>query len=140
MWEIILGIGIVFLLLEIFIPTLFCINFAIAAFIVAIISCFIHNFAVLTIIFCILSIILIYSLRPMLLKLSKNEKLKTGIEDKYIGKTAIVLEDINKDQGAISLYDERWQARNIKEGTIPKGANVKIIKNESIIMFVEKID
>ncbi len=140
MWEIILGVGIVFLLLEIFLPTLFCINFAIAAFIVAIISLFVGDIAILTIIFCVLSVILIYSLRPTLLKLSKNEKLKTGIEDKYINKIAIATEEITKDKGAISIYDERWQARNLEDGIINKGSNVRIIKNESIVMFVQKID
>lgn len=140
MWQIIAAAGFVFLLLEIFAPGLFFLNFAISAFIVAIISVYIHNITVLVVVFSVLSIALIYSLRPLLIKCRVCNDAKTGIESKYIGKTAKVIEEIDKTKGVISLYDERWQARNIEEGIIEIGSSVKIVGNESIIMKVKKID
>ena len=40
----------------------------------------------------------------------------------------------------MSIFDERWDAR-LAEGDeeIPVGSDVKIVKNDSLIMYVEKI-
>ena len=61
------------------------------------------------------------------------------MESKYVGKTAKATEDITKNSGAITIYDERWQARNIDEGTIEKGSNVEIVSYESIVMNVRRV-
>lgn len=139
MWQIILGIGIVFLLIEIFIPTMFFINFAIAAAICAIISLFYKSIFGLTIIFSILSLSFIFILRPIFQKKNPNEE-KTGMEEKYVGKTAKAIENITNESGVISIYDERWQARNIENETIETGQNVEIVGYESLIMKVKKIN
>jgi len=139
MWQIILGVGIVFLLLEIFIPSMFFINFALAAVFCAIISLFYQSIIGLIVIFSILSLIFIFVLRPIFQKKLSNEQ-KTGIEEKYIGKTARVVEAVTKECGVISIYDERWQARNIDDSTIDIGCNVEIVSNESLIMKVKKVD
>lgn len=140
MFYIILGIAFIFLILEMLTPVLFFLNFALAAFICAIIALFTSNITILVIAFSILSVASMYTLRPLLVKNQKDKKLETGLESKYIGKTAKAVEDINKDSGAISLYDERWQARNINDDTIEKGSKVEIVRNESIVMFVKKVD
>ena len=139
MWQMLLCIGFVFLILEMFTPTMFFLNFAVAAFICALLSLITTNITILTVTFCILSIALIYTLRPLLMKNVQNKKLSTGIESKYIGKTANVVENVDKDKGVISIYDERWQARNVDDGVIEKNSTVEIISNESIIMHVRKV-
>ena len=139
MWQIILGIGIIFLLLEIFVPTMFFINFAVAAAICAVISLFYKSLFGLILIFSILSLVLIFVLRPIFQKQSENEE-KTGMEEKYVGKTARVVENITKDCGVISIYDERWQARNVEDSTIEVGCNVQIIGYESLVVKVKKAD
>ena len=76
-------------------------------------------------------------LRPILLKKYSKET-ETGINDKYIGKTAKAIEDISAQGGAISIYDERWNA--LTEGEIiPAGSEVKIVRNDSLVMYVEKL-
>ena len=139
MWQMILCIGIAFLVIEMFTPTMFFLNFALAAFVCAVLSLFITNIMTLIVMFVILSITLIFVLRPLLMKNMQNKKLNTGIESKYIGKTARVVENIDKTNGVISIYDERWQARNIDEGVIEKGSTVEILSNESIVMYVRKV-
>ena len=74
----------------------------------------------------------------MNLKTDKSQK--TGMENKYIGQIAKVISPITKTSGAITIYGERWEARYEGEGEIPEGANVKIIGNESLIIYVERID
>lgn len=140
MWQIILGIGIVFLLAEIFAPAMFSLNFAFAAFLCAAISYFYPDAIVITILFCVFSFIFIYTLRPILLEKTGKKQEKTGMEEKYVGKIAKVVENIDKNNGAISIYDERWQARNIDDGVILAGENVQITGYESIVMKVKKID
>ena len=140
MWQLSLCVGIIFLLLEIFIPGLFFLNLAISAFICAVVAFFVPNITVLILTFCILSVILIFTLRPLLIKISNGKKQQTGIEEKYIGKTAVAVENISKNSGAISIYDERWQARNIDDSTIEKGSQVEIVGNESIVMKVKKVN
>ncbi len=140
MWQIILCVGFLFLILEMFTPAMFFLNFAIAAFVCAGLSFFITNLALLIVIFCVLSVILIYTVRPILQKLvKKDKKTDTGIESKYIGQKAKVIEDIDKQKGVISIYDERWQARNVDEGVIEKESTVEIVSNESIVMYVRKV-
>ena len=42
--------------------------------------------------------------------------------------------------GIITLYGERWEARlSESEEEIPENTEVKIVKNDSLIMYVEKI-
>ncbi len=141
MWQLCLTIGIVFLILEIFVPAYFFLNLAIAAFICAIIPVFFSiKLAALTVIFCALSLALILVLRPILTKKDDSRHLKTGMESKYVGKTASVIEEIDKTKGVISIYDERWQARNTQDGTIEKGLTVEITGYDSIVMKVKKIN
>ncbi len=139
MWQIIFCIGLAFLILEMFTPAMFFLNFAIAAFICAILSLITTNITIIVVVFCILSVILMYTLRPLLMKNVQNKQLNTGMESKYVGKIAKATEDIDKQKGTISIYDERWQARNIDEGVISAGENVEIVSYESIIMNVRKV-
>ena len=139
MWQFILGIGIIFLLLEIFIPSMFFINFALAALCCAIISLFYQSLFGLIVIFSILSMIFIFALRPIFQKKTTCEQ-KTGMEEKYVGKKARAVGNITKDNGVISIYDERWQARNVDDTEILAGENVEIVAYESLIMKVKKID
>ena len=58
---------------------------------------------------------------------------------KYIGKIVKVIEPVTKYTGAITIYDERWEARTENDETIPTGSEVKIVKYESLVLIVEKI-
>lgn len=138
MWQVILCFGITFLILEMMIPGIFFLNFAIAAIVCAILSFFIKSIFVLITVFCVLSIIFIYTLRPLLIKTEKNKKAQTGICAKYVGKTATVVETVDKSKGAISIYDERWQARTKDDEIIEIGQEAEIVDYESIIMYVKK--
>ena len=140
MWHIIAGVGIIFALIEIFVPSMFFLNLAFAAFATAVISLFVTNITTLIWIFSGLSVLFIFTLRPILLHKQGSNDEKTGIEEKYIGKIATVIENIDSNSGAITIYDERWQAKNVEEGTIEIGQKVLIISNDSLIMNVKKVD
>lgn len=139
MWQILCIAGIGFVILEIFTPSMFFLNFALAAFITAVISLFVTKTIWLVLSFFVLSFVSFIFLRPLILsRFSKSTE--TGIQDKYINKKARVTEEITCNSGVISIYGERWDARIDSGEAIPVGCEVKIIRNESLIMYVEKIN
>ncbi len=139
LWELLCVIGVGFVILEIFTPSMFFLNFALASFITALASVYIANKFALVLIFFVLSFLSFAFLRPVIMKKNTKET-KTGIEDKYIGRVAKVVEEVSEYKGVISIYDERWEARSDDKSIIPAGAEVKIIRNESLIMYVTKLE
>lgn len=139
LWEIFAIAGLIFLILEMLVPSMFFLNLAVAGFITAIAAVWIANLATLLILFAVLSILSIAFLRPILVKNKKDKEKETGMEGKYIGKNVKVIEPVGKFSGAITIYDERWEARTDSDETIPAGAEVRIIKYDSLILTVERI-
>lgn len=139
LWEIFAVAGLGFVILEMLVPSMFFLNLALAGFITAILALFIKSWIILTFVFVVLSILSILLLRPILLKQKKSKEKGTGMEGKYIGQIVKVIEPVTKFSGAITIYDERWEARTENDETIPAGSEVKIVKNESLILTVEKI-
>jgi hypothetical protein len=139
LWEIFAIAGLIFLILEMLVPSMFFLNLAVAGFITAIAAVWIANLVTLLILFAVLSILSIAFLRPILVKNKKDKEKETGMEGKYIGKNVKVIEPVGKFSGAITIYDERWEARTDSDETIPAGAEVRIIKYDSLILTVERI-
>ena len=138
LWQILAICGIAFLILEMFTPSMFFLNFALSAFITAILTFWVKNPYVLAIIFVVFSFISFVFLRPILVKNFSKSK-ETGLKSKYVDQIAKAEEDITENSGVISIYGERWDARSENGAFIPKGSDVKIIRNESIIMYVQAV-
>ncbi len=136
LWELLAVLGIGFLILEMFTPSMFFLNFALASFICAIVSVYEKNPYVLVGVFFVFSFVSFIFLRPILVKKFCKTK-ETGMQSKYIGAVAKAEEDVSEFSGVISIYGERWEARSENKTVIPKGSEVKILRNESIIMYVE---
>lgn len=136
-WQLLAVIGIGFLLVELFTPLLFFLNFAVACFFTAIIAFFVFDWNILIPITVVVSIVLLKFVRPILMR-SRNGNKKTGIQEKYIGKIAKVIEPVSVTKGTVAIYDERWSARVEVDEEIQIGEEVKIIKNDGLIFYVEK--
>lgn len=138
-WMIYIILSLVAIVLEIFIPTLFCINFAFAGVLTAIISIFWGSTMSLLWTFFGLSLLSILFIKPILERTIKKET-DADFNSQYIGKIVKCTEPINNTKGAVTIYDERWEARTEGEcEEIPVGCDVKIVKYDSITLFVEKI-
>lgn len=138
MWQLFVIIGLAFLVLEMISPAMFFLNFAFSAFVTAAATLFVCDLNTLMIIFAVLSLILLVFVRPLFMNKFTSKEQKTGMDNKYIGKTAKVIENITQSSGVISIYDERWEARTIHTKEIQTGKIVKIIKNDSLVMYVEE--
>lgn len=138
-WQILLFIGVIFLIIEMFMPMLFFLNFAIACLLTSILALFIIDWNILVPVAIVFSAIFFLFLRPLLLK-SRNGDKKTGVEEKYIGKIAKVTDAVTFNSGVISIYNERWEARSESGEEIPAGTEVKIVRNESLLLYVERLN
>ena len=138
-WQLLTIAGIVFVIVEIFTPVLFFFNFALACFITAIVALRISDWNVLIPVFVVFSALFLLFLRPLLIR-TRTSGQKTGVEEKYIGKIAKVVDSVTANSGVVSIYDERWTARSQNGEEIPIGEEVKIVRNESLILYVEKVN
>lgn len=135
-------LGFVFLFVEIMTPSMFFLPLGGAAFFAAIAAFkYPDNYWIQGAMFALFAIIFFLVTRPFMQK--KPQKFEqTGVEAKYIGQQAQVIKDIavpNTDGiGVIKIYGETWQAKSLDGCEIKTGEMVKIIRNESLIMFVEK--
>jgi len=138
MWLLLLIVSVIFLVLEMLTPTLFFINLAVASAVAAIFAYLGFSTVFVTFVFLIVAIATIWLVRPILLKQINEKKLSTGLDDKYIGKTAKVIKEVTGTDGRVAIYGEEWQAVTDGEN-IPVNSEVKILSNDSIIFKVEKL-
>lgn len=139
LWMIYVSLAVIAIIIEIIAPSLFCINFAFAGIITAIISIFWGSTVALIWIFFGLSLFSIIFIKPILEKMIKKES-RADFNSQYIGKIVKVIEPIDMLKGAVTIYDERWEARTTLDcEEIPIGSDVKIVKHDSLILYVEKI-
>lgn len=136
-WQLLVIMGVIFIIIEMFTPVMFFLNLALACFVTAIVAFFVADWNVLIPVFVIFSALFLLFLRPFLVKTKANGQ-KTGVEEKYIGRIAKVTDTVTSNSGVITIYNERWEARTDDGDEIPVGSDVKIIRNESLILYVEK--
>ncbi|MBQ9246237.1 NfeD family protein [bacterium] len=139
LWALYTIISIVAVIIELFAPSMFCINFAIGGIITAFVSIFWGNLGTSLLLFLLTSILSIFLARPLLLKLIQKDA-KADFKSQYVEKIVKVIEPVSTTKGAVSIYDERWEARLKYEGEeIPAGSDVKIVGHDSLILFVERV-
>ena len=139
LWQIWCIAGVIFFIIEMFTPVMFFLNLGFACFIAAIGAQMGIEPIYQVLVFGIFSAIFLIWLRPFLLK-KKNGSDKPETVEMYIGKTANVLETVTENNGRIAIFGEEWQAKSLNGETIEKGAQAKIVKNDSIIMYVVPIE
>ena len=143
LWQLFVIAGGVFLIIEMLAPAMFFLNFAIGAFLTAIVSIFVADWAWLLTIFFISSIVFLVVFRPFLAKHTNisNKENETGIAGQYMGQVVKATSVITKSSGSVTIYGERWEARidkNSELAEIPENSEVKIIQNEGLVLIVEK--
>lgn len=117
--------------------------FAIAALITCVVSLFIHNIVIQTVIFVILSIFLILLTRPFADKISRKDKVVTNANSS-IGKEGVVIKDINATPGAVGqvkVSGDTWSAVvSDYSGVIQKGRTVKVLGIDGVKLIVEPVN
>lgn len=137
LWQIWCITGVILCIIEVFTPVMFFLNLGLACFASAILAALSLSLTVQVISFGIFSAVFLLWLRPLLLKQKHSGRPDTI--DMYIGKTAKVIEKVTNCTGRIAIFGEEWQAKSLNNEEFDIGSHVKIVKNDSIIMYVEKL-
>lgn len=138
LWQIWCISGVIFFIIEIFSPAMFFFNLALACFLSAIVAWFGLALIWQVLLFGLFSTIFLIWLRPILIKTKNGEKPETT--EMYVGKTATVVEDVDSEKGRIAIFGEEWQAKSLNGEIITKGSYAKIIKNDSIVLYVVPLE
>lgn len=135
-WIFWLVLVIVLSFVEIATVSLVSIWFVASGIVAMILSFFIEDTAIITTIFILLGIFLLVISRPIVNKLRSKDNEKTNL-DRIIGESAIVTEDIKKNEvGEVKVDGKRWSA--ISKEKCLKGDTVKILKIDGVKLMVEK--
>ena len=137
-------VGFLFLFVEILTPSMFFLPLGGAAFFAAVAAFkYPDNYWIQGGVFALFAVLFFITVRPFMRKKEDGDE-QTGVEAKYIANEALVTKDIGAEHtdgiGEIKIYGEIWQAKSANGSEIKAGEMVKITKNESLIMFVEKIN
>lgn len=110
---------------------------AIGAFVAALLG---GDMLVQLVVFLIVSVVCLLAFRPLVLK---NRERGKKAEPTVVGQMAIVCEAIDPDRltGRVETEDHMtWAARSADGSPIPAGENVRIVAQESVKLFVKRMD
>ena len=132
-----IAVIIVAIVVEVASMQLLSIWFAIGGLAALITSFFTDSVVVQMIVFVVFSAISLALIFPAVRKSLKKETVKTNA-DRYIGKLAVVTEDIsNVDaRGQVKVDNQIWSARSEGNVDIPAGTKVNVLRIEGVKLIV----
>jgi len=100
-------------------------------------SCFTENKAVQVAVFAGVSAVALAAIFPFVRKSLKKAHVSTNA-DRYIGKTAVVTEEISnlEARGQVKVDNQIWSARSDGNETLAAGTAVKVLRIEGVKLIV----
>lgn len=131
---------VVFAVLELISLGLTCIWFAVGALAGCITALITDNWIIQSIVFIIVTVVVLIFLRPIAVKYINNKAEKNNV-DSLIGKKAKVLEDIDNlnAKGQVSIDGMEWTARSEDGSEIKKDALVEVVAIEGVKAIVKQV-
>ena len=137
-WIFWLVLVIVLTIIELATTNLLSVWFVISGIVALILSFFIDNVAIVSTVFAVLGIILLFTTRPLLKKYLPTQQSRTNA-DRIIGMHGVVTEEIKKNVvGEVKVDGKRWSA--ISNTKIPVGSVVIIDAIDGVKVVVRKED
>jgi membrane protein implicated in regulation of membrane protease activity len=126
------------LILEVSSGTFYILCFAIGAFFSIVSSCIGIPFWAQVIVFAVFSVLSIFCVRPLAIRyLHRGEDKRESNVDALIGRIGIVIDRIEEGgSGYVKIDGDEWKAVTTDGSAIEKGAKVKVISMESIVVTV----
>ncbi len=97
-----------------------------------------ESIAIQAVVFTVVSVVSLAVIFPLVRKsLKKNEHIKTNA-DRYIGKLAVVTEDISNidAKGQVKVDNQIWSARSDNGESVSAGTQVKVLRIEGVKLIV----
>ncbi len=138
LWLVWTLISVLALILEVSSGTFYLMCFAIGAACSVIVSLFGTPFWFQVVIFAVASAVCVFGVRPFAIRyLHPNHGVRTSNADALIGREGLVIEPINAEKpGYVKVDGDEWRAVTKDGAAIPKGATVRIVDRDSIIVTV----
>lgn len=135
-WLLILAILIFIEFLTLGLTTIWFAGGALVAFVV---SLFFDNLVVEIVLFVIVSLVLLFFTRPLIIKIYNPKKVKTNYEG-LVGTTGIVTMAINNvsAEGQVKVNGQIWSARSADDSVIEEGTKVVIHNIAGVKLIVSK--
>lgn len=141
-WQTWVVAGVILLIFEVFMPGFVTGCFGVGCFAAALASYFGFGYIVQTIVFCIVSLGLFLTIRPIVRKHLYNtgDTAKTNV-DALIGLVGLVDETIDPDgdSGRVKVGGDDWRAVSLDDVLIEKGKKVVVKKVEGTKVFVSLV-
>jgi membrane protein implicated in regulation of membrane protease activity len=139
LWQLWALVSFICLILELTNGDFFIMCFAIGGVCAAIASALGVEFYGGLLVFAICSVLSLWLVRPTALKyLHKNADERVSNADALMGRIGRVSETIEAEgYGRVAIDGDDWKAVSANGGRIEKGANVKVVGRDSIIITVE---
>ena len=135
-----LALVVIFTLIEVFTMGLTTLWFALGAAIMIFLGRLPIPFAVQILIFLILSTVLLFLTRPVLIKKMKIGTEKTN-SDGLIGKKALVVKQITEfEKGEIKINGNIWSAKSEDSSSISENSQCEILRIEGVTAIVKIIN
>ena len=141
LWQFWLVVSLCCLVLELFSGGFYILSFAIGAVPSIIIAACGGGFYWQLASFAVFSLLSLTLVRPFAMKFMRNGKEeRLSNADAIIGRVGVVSEEIDQNGfGRVALDGDDWKAHSADGSAVEKGARVKILSRESIIITVEKL-
>lgn len=138
-WIIWLALMVACLVLEALSLQLFSIWFALGALVALLADLFGAGIRLQIVLFLAVTVITLLATRPLTKRL-RGKKEPTNA-DRYVGKTAVVLEEIDntKGVGQIKVEGQIWSARTADGAIVPAGGTVTTLEIQGAKLIVEPI-
>ena len=139
MWQIWLVISLFFFILEIATSGFLVFWFGIGGLIATLLSVFVNNVVIQTLVFLITSTILIIFTKPLVSKFSKPEQIVKTNAYSVEGKIGKVTKDIEpvEGRGQVIIDGETWSAKSFDDSFIPKGTEIKVESLNGVKVIVK---
>lgn len=113
--------------------------FAIGGLAACITSLFTDSIPIQAVVFVVVTAIALVVTRPLVKKLRKKKAEPTNA-DRYIGKTAVVVERIDNENatGLVKVDNQKWTARSVDGSPIEEGLTVTVAAIEGVKLMVQK--
>ena len=114
--------------------------FAIGGLAACITSLFTDSIPIQAVVFVVVTAIALVVTRPLVKKLRKKKAEPTNA-DRYIGKTAVVVERIDNENatGLVKVDNQKWTARSVDGSPIEEGLTVTVAAIEGVKLMVRKV-
>jgi len=134
-------VAVLFFIGELICPVFFLFWFSVGALVALLLSLVVSNWAIQVIVFLVVSVILLIFMKPLTNKLFKNKEKDELNTNGIIGKTAVVVKEIDniKGTGEAKVGSELWRAVSDDDSkVIPQDAKVTVLKIDGVKIIVKE--